>query len=60
MYVCLCNGIKDSELKSAALKGAHTPEQAYAVLGIEMYCSQCHDHAQTVIDDTLGRYAETL
>ena len=58
MYVCLCNGIKDSELRTAALNGARTPEQAYASLGIEMFCSQCHDHAETVIEDALQAHAK--
>jgi bacterioferritin-associated ferredoxin len=53
MYVCLCNGIKDSELRELARKGVRTAEEAYRHLGVEMTCVDCADYIQVVIDEAL-------
>ncbi len=59
MYVCICNGIKESELRHLAQGGAETTEQAYAALGIQPDCAECVGFAQNIIDEELGLSAKT-
>ena len=53
MYVCLCNGIKDSELQDLARNGIRKAEDAYRQMGVEMHCEDCADYVQVVIDEAL-------
>lgn len=50
MYVCLCNGIRDSELEDLASRGVRAAEEAYAALDVEMSCETCKDCVQEVLD----------
>jgi bacterioferritin-associated ferredoxin len=58
MYICLCNGIKDTELQELARKGIRTAEDAYRQLGVEMNCVDCSDYVQAFIDDSAGMRAK--
>ncbi len=58
MYVCICNGIKEAELRHLAQSGAETTEQAYAALGIQPDCAECVGFAQSVIDEELRLLAK--
>lgn len=49
MLVCICNAIKESELKEAVRGGATTPGQAFAAIGRKPKCGQCVSHARTLI-----------
>ena len=51
MIVCVCNAIREDELRAAARKGATCPIDAYKSLGFEPLCGCCLDCAQEVIDD---------
>jgi bacterioferritin-associated ferredoxin len=51
MIVCVCNAIREDELRAAARQGAAEPLGAYAALGCEPQCGCCLDYAQEVIDD---------
>ena len=51
MIVCLCNAIREEELRAAARKGATNPVDAYTLLDCEPICGCCLDCAQEVIDD---------
>ena len=51
MIVCVCNAIREDELRAAARQGATEPLGAYASLGCEPQCGCCLDYAQEVIDD---------
>lgn len=55
MIVCVCNRITEKEVRSAARRGATTPEAAYACHGCEAQCGCCLDFAQEVINEELGR-----
>jgi len=55
MYICLCNGIRESELRRLAKDGVHEAEQAYAALGNHPKCGACLNSAQEVMDETLGK-----
>lgn len=49
MYVCLCNGIRDSELKELGEKGVRNVEQAFRELDSEIVCSCCKDEAEEIL-----------
>ena len=51
MIVCVCNAIREDEVRAAARDGATEPFAAYKALGCEPQCGCCLDYAQDVIDD---------
>jgi len=51
MYVCVCNAIREDELRTVAGDGASEPLGAFEALGCEPLCGCCLDYAQEVIDD---------
>ena len=54
MYVCLCNGYRDSELRELAREGIGCAVEAYNTLGNGPCCGQCLDFAQQIIDQIRG------
>ena len=53
MYVCLCNGYRESEIREVASEGISCATEAYLALGAGPCCGRCLPFAQQVIDDTL-------
>ena len=51
MYVCICNGIRQSELRTAARNCDHDAEAIYRALGRPLQCRQCIDDADEIIED---------
>lgn len=51
MYVCVCNAIRECELRRAALRAAGNAEAVYASLGKRPNCGQCLDDAQELIEE---------
>lgn len=49
MVVCVCNAIKEKDLRAAVRSGADRPSQVYALLGRKPKCGQCLAFAQTII-----------
>jgi len=41
MYVCLCNGITDREIRSAVALGARSLADLQASLGVATACGRC-------------------
>jgi bacterioferritin-associated ferredoxin len=58
MYVCLCNGYRDSELREMARQGYTVAEEAYLALGDGPCCGQCVDFAQVILDTAGGAPSE--
>lgn len=58
VYVCICNGYRETEIIAAARAGAQTAEEAYHCLGSGPNCRRCLMRAQCIIDadraDTVG------
>ena len=50
MIVCVCNAIREDELRAAARQGAPCPRTAYKSLGCEVQCGTCLPCAKEVID----------
>jgi len=54
MYVCLCNGYRDAEIREVAQSGVRCARKAYDVLGGGPRCGRCLIVAQDLIDDAHG------
>lgn len=57
MFVCLCNGYRDSDLRALASLGVDRVEDAYAALGGAPACRQCLDCAQAILDREIALVA---
>ena len=49
MVVCVCNAIREKDVRAAARSGASTPCDAYASLGRRPRCGQCVPLAREII-----------
>lgn len=49
MYVCICNAIRETELRRVARNVAGDAEAAYAALGKRPNCGQCLQEADSVL-----------
>ena len=49
MVVCICNAIREREVRQAARAGASCPVSAYAACGKRARCGQCFSFAREVI-----------
>ena len=58
MIVCVCNAIREEQLRAEARKGATTPARAYAQLGCKAKCGSCLPFARRVIDEELESLAQ--
>lgn len=52
MYVCICNGYRESEIREVAGEGVTCAQDAYMALGSGPCCGRCLDVAQALIDAT--------
>lgn len=51
MYVCICNAIREKDLRSAARSCGGSAEALYAALGKTPQCRQCLDEAEEIVAD---------
>lgn len=49
MIVCVCNAIRESDVRKAAREGATCPTSAYARVNRRARCGQCFSFAREVI-----------
>jgi bacterioferritin-associated ferredoxin len=49
MIVCVCNAIRECELRRAARDGASCPASAYRSVGRKPRCGQCFPFAREII-----------
>jgi bacterioferritin-associated ferredoxin len=50
MYIGICNAIRETDLRRAALCCKRDAEATYASLGKRPNCGQCLEEAQQIID----------
>ena len=55
MIVCVCNAIREDELRAAARRGAPCARTAYKTLGCEPQCGTCLPCARDIIDEERAR-----
>ena len=51
MYVCVCNAIRESELRHAARRHDGDVDAVYAKLGAEPQCCQCLEDAELILHE---------
>lgn len=51
MVVCVCNAIREQQVREAARNGSVTAYQAYRTLGRQPKCGQCVPFARAIIDE---------
>ncbi|MEA3029714.1 MAG: bacterioferritin-associated ferredoxin [Sphingomonadales bacterium] len=49
MIVCVCNAIRESEVRAAARAGASCPGSVYKARGCKPRCGQCFSFAREII-----------
>ena len=49
MIVCVCNAIRETEVRQAARAGASCPTSAYKACGRKPRCGQCFSFAREII-----------
>ena len=54
MYVCLCQAVKESEVRRAIAAGADDIDALGEQLGIGTGCGCCREHAQALLDEHGG------
>lgn len=52
MILCVCNALREADVRDAVREGATCPMSAYARLGRKPKCGQCVPAARTLIDAT--------
>lgn len=50
MVVCICNSIRESEVRDAVRNGATCARSAYAQLGRRPRCGQCLPFAREIVE----------
>lgn len=50
MFVCICNSIREKELRAAARDSVCRPNEVYEKLGRRPKCGQCVAFARTIIE----------
>ncbi|UAB79042.1 (2Fe-2S)-binding protein [Erythrobacter sp. SCSIO 43205] len=51
MYTCICNAIRETDLRAAAVQSGGDAETVYATLGKRPNCGQCLEKAQKLIEE---------
>ena len=51
MVVCVCNAIRESDVREAVRLGAECPRSAYSALGRRPRCGQCLTYAREIIEE---------
>ena len=51
MYICVCNAIREKDLRAAARACAGPAESVYAALGRIPQCRQCLDEAEHIVGE---------
>lgn len=54
MYVCVCNGYRDAEIREVAESGVRCVQEVYLTLGNGPCCGSCLDYAQDIVDSVHG------
>lgn len=53
MYVCLCKGITDSQIRTAVTSGLTNYRELRLALGLSSQCGKCAVHAREVFREAI-------
>jgi len=51
MYICVCNGISDKQVRTAVRQGAETVGRVFKSQGCKPECAQCVSCIRDIIED---------
>lgn len=51
MYICLCHGVTERQIRQAVMEGANSLPDVSAALGVATCCGTCSCAAESVIDE---------
>ncbi|WP_373085513.1 bacterioferritin-associated ferredoxin [Sneathiella sp.] len=54
MYICLCNGFTDRDVKTAVAAGAKRIANVYESLGAAPQCAKCSVHIRDIIRESVA------
>mgnify|MGYP003397805126 FL=1 len=60
MYVCLCRGITDQDIKDAIANGAETYREIRDQLDLGTCCGRCVPEARAIISEEVAQIAARL
>lgn len=60
MYVCLCRGITDQDIKNVMAEGASNFRDVRDMLDLGTCCGRCAPEARSIIDEELAKIAARL
>ena len=61
MYICLCNGVTDKQIRRAVQQGAHSFDAIQGQLEVGLCCGQCRDSTEQLIEETLtGHHSDNV
>ena len=52
MVVCICNAIREKDMRAAVRCGSDKPSDVYARMGRKLKCGQCLSFARDIISKT--------
>jgi bacterioferritin-associated ferredoxin len=59
MYICLCQGVTDRDIRRAVEQGATTFREVQEQLGVSTQCGSCELMARSVVAETMPLVPET-
>ena len=57
MYVCVCKGITDKDIRRAAETGVEGFEELQALLDVSSQCGSCENMARDILDEHVREIA---
>ena len=60
LYVCLCCGITDQDIKDAVENGAESYREVRELLDLGTCCGRCVPEARSIISDELSEIAARI
>lgn len=59
MYVCICKGITDTQIRAAVQDGASSLRELNSALGVASQCGKCGIMARDIVRESLNDLAES-
>ncbi|OAN46699.1 bfd domain-containing protein (2fe-2S)-binding domain-containing protein [Paramagnetospirillum marisnigri] len=59
MYVCLCHGFTDRQVRSAVAEGAGNPSQVFRQFNAKPQCGKCVSTMRELVDESKGGCGKT-
>ncbi|CAA0091757.1 Bacterioferritin-associated ferredoxin [BD1-7 clade bacterium] len=53
MFVCICKGITDNDIRDAVMDGATSMKMVRSKLGVSTQCGQCACMAKDIVNNAL-------